>query len=78
MFGLQVFTYFLFSFNARALAQGRVSWTVVSDLIYAANSYWFLRRIVKNECGYGLAGFILGGALGSAFAIYATKFIFGQ
>lgn len=74
----QLFIYFLFSVNARALAQGRVAWTFFSDLVYAAVSYSLIKWISKNEDGWGRLGYIFGGAWGSVFAILLTKKLFGQ
>lgn len=74
----QLFIYFLFSVNTRALAQGRVAWTFFSDLVYATVSYSLLRGVVKNESGWGQFGYIMGGAWGSVFAILVTKRLFGQ
>lgn len=75
---LQLFIYFLFSVNARALAQGLVAWTVFSDLIYSFFSYKILRKVNRNDSGWGEAGYVLGGAWGSALAIYVTRYLFGH
>jgi hypothetical protein len=74
----QLFIYFLFSVNARALAQGRIGWTFFSDLVFATVSYSLTRLVVKNESGWGQCGYIMGGAWGSVFAILVTKRLFGQ
>ena len=78
MAGCQLTTYFLFSVNARALAQGRVAWTFFSDLLYAAVGYYIIRLVGKNESRMGQLGYVMGGAVGSIIAIELTKWLFGQ
>ena len=78
MFGSQLLIYFLFSVNARALAQGRVGWTVGSDMVYAGVVYYMFKMVAKNECPFGQLGYTLGGAGGSGLAILVTKLIFKQ
>lgn len=78
MAAVQLLVYFLFSVNARALAQGRKGWTFGSDLVYAAVSYYVIRKVAKNESSWGQLGFVVGGAFGSVLAIYLTRWIFGQ
>lgn len=78
MAGVQLLVYFIFSVNARALAQGRTFWTFSSDLVYAAVSYYVIKNVAKNESRWGQVGYVLGGAWGSVLAILLTKYIFGQ
>ena len=78
MGGCQLLTYFLFSVNARALAQGRMAWTFISDLVYACVGYYVIKNVAKNENRWGQFGFVLGGAWGSVLAIALTKRLFGQ
>jgi hypothetical protein len=78
MCGSQLLTYFLFSVNARALAQGRMVWTFFTDLIYASISYFVIRRVSQNQSAFGQIGFVMGGAWGSVLAIALTKKLFGQ
>jgi len=78
MAGVQLLSYFLFSINARALAQGRMAWTFFSDLVFASSSYWTIKFVSRNQNGYGQMGYIFGGAFGSVLAILLTKRIFGM
>ena len=78
MAGTQLVLYFIFSVNARALAQARVCWTFGSDLLFGYVQYNMLKRVAKNEDSWGTAGYVLGGAFGSVFAIYLTRWLFGQ
>jgi hypothetical protein len=74
----QLGIYFLFSVNARALAQGRIGWTFFSDLVYAFVAYHLIRWVADNKNHWGQVGYVLGGAWGSVFAILLTKKLFGQ
>lgn len=76
--GCQLCLYFLYSFNTRCLAQGRIWWTFFSDLVYAFASYHIVRWVVQNKSQWGQVSYILGGAWGSVFAILITKKLLGQ
>jgi len=78
MAAVQLFIYFLYSVNARALAQGRTQWTFWSDLVYATVSYYIIRFVAENKNRWGQAGYVLGGAWGSVLAIHLTRWLFGQ
>lgn len=74
----QLLSYFVFSVNARALAQGRIWWTFFTDLVYALISYTIIRKVSRNESPMGQLGYVMGGAWGSVLAILLTKKLFGQ
>lgn len=76
--GCQLIQYFIYSFNARCLAQGRIGWTFFTDLLYAFVTYYVIKWVGENNSIWGRTGYVLGGAWGSLFAIMLTKAIFKQ
>lgn len=73
MFALQFCSYLVLTINFRAIAHGQYLMAGGSAAVAAVNSYIIVRRIVKNEEGWGLAGLILGGALADMSGIYLTR-----
>ncbi len=60
--GIQLLVYFIFSVNARALAQGRVVWTFTTDLVFAATNYSLIKYVADNKNRWGQLGYVVGGA----------------
>jgi hypothetical protein len=77
-FAIQFIQYFLITVNLRAASQGLYFWTAFSDLLVAGNGFFLIQRVAKAEGKWALAGYTLGGAIGSVFAIWATKLVYGQ
>ena len=78
LMGCQFLSYFIYSVNARALAQGRMAWTFFTDLIFAAVNYTIIKQVSESKSNMGRLGYVLGGAWGSLLAILLTKKLFGQ
>ena len=76
-FVVQCLQYFLITVNYRAVSQGRYGWTFISDMAVAFNGFLLIKRIADDKTKWGLAGYTLGGAVGSVAAIWITKRLFG-
>lgn len=78
--GTQCVSYFLFVANGRAYTQGHYGWTAITDGLYAAQSFFLLRRLVKDEANnaWSFAGYVFGGVAGSLLSIYVTTRIYGR
>jgi hypothetical protein len=77
-FSVQCLQYFLITVNYRAVSQGLYGWTFVSDMAVAFNGFLLIKRISDDKGRAGLAGYTLGGAVGSVMAIFITKRLFGE
>lgn len=76
-FMIQLWQYFMLTVNFRAVAQGRMLWTFITDLAIACVSFFILKKVQESKTRWEWAGYTLGGAFGSVLAIYLTKMIFG-
>lgn len=76
----QALSYFLFVANGRAYTQGHYAWTAVTDGLYAAQSFFLLRRLVKEDANnaWSFAGYVFGGVAGSLISIYVTTRLYGH
>jgi hypothetical protein len=77
-FAVQALNYALLCWNYRAVAQARLGNVFVSDLACAAISFTLIKRVAKAESRAAMAGYVLGGAVGSVVSVYATKGFFGS
>ncbi len=81
-FCVQFTSYALVVANGRAYVLGDYMWTAVTDASIAALNFIVLRKMVKDSGeelhGPSLAGYVIGGTLGSLAAIYITKIVYGQ
>jgi len=79
---VQFTSYALVVANGRAYVLGDYIWTAVTDSLIAALNFIVLRKMVKdsNEDLHGpsLSGYVIGGTMGSLFAIWITKMVYGQ
>ena len=78
LFGVQFLQYFLATLNIRACAQANYLYTLLSDMLLAANGFFITKRIVESKSKWGLAGYVLGGAAGSQVGIIITKLFLHQ
>lgn len=79
-FSTQFLSYFLFVANGRAYTQGNYTWTAVTDALYAAQSFFVIRRLVKEDANnaWSFAGFVAGGVAGSLISIAVTRMLYGK
>lgn len=81
-FVVQFISYGLVVANGRAYVQANYGWTAITDASIAALNFVVLRKMVKDSeddlHGPSLAGYVIGGTLGSLFSIFVTKWLYGQ
>ena len=77
-FSIQCVNYGLITWNYRAVAQARFISIFASDLCCAAVSFKLIKRIVKHDSHAAMAGYVLGGAVGSVLSAWITKLVYGQ
>lgn len=73
MAALQFVSYLVLTVNFRAISHEQYLMAGGTAALAAINSYIIVRRIVKNEQGWGLAGLIVGGAVADMFGIWITR-----
>jgi hypothetical protein len=78
LFAAQCVSYGLICWNYRAVAKGMIPQVVVSDLLFAALQFKVLKRVAAAESNLAWAGYVLGGAAGSALSVYLTKLAWGS
>jgi hypothetical protein len=78
LFSVMFLQYFLATLNIRACAQANYLFTALSDMAIAFNSYFLIKRVADSKSKLGLAGYIIGGAIGSQLGIYVTKLLYHQ
>jgi hypothetical protein len=68
--------------NGRAYMKGLYAWTALTDALIATIGFVVVRRIAKESSdslhGPTLFGYVSGGTLGSLFAIWLTKLLYGS
>lgn len=76
----QALSYFLFVANGRAYTQGHYGWTAATDGLYAAQSFFLIRRLVREDANdaWSFSGYVLGGVVGSLLSIYVTTHLYGR
>src|ERR1700674_3725174 len=73
-------SFFIIVANTRAIAQGNYLWTAVTDTFFSTQGFVMAKLMIDDKnarswaCG---AGYIFGGTLGSLFAIWCTKHLYG-
>jgi hypothetical protein len=80
LFGAQMISFAIISINYRAVAQANYIWSILTDIIVAALSFFVIRRIAKSNCN-SIAqwlGFTIGSATGTAIGIFLSKLILGS
>ena len=77
-FAVQFLNYAMLCWNYRAVAQARYGNVFASDLMCAAISFTLIKRVAKTDSRAAMAGYILGGAVGSVVSVFVTRRIFGQ
>lgn len=80
LFGAQMISFAIISINYRAVAQANYIWSISTDVIIAALSYFVIRRIAKSTCNSiaQWTGFTIGSATGTAIGIFISKLILGS
>ena len=76
-FAVQFLNYAILCWNYRAVAQARYGNVFASDLMCAAISFTLIKRVAKTDSRAALAGYVLGGAVGSVVSVWITKGVFG-
>lgn len=78
LFFSQMLSFAIISINYRAVAQANYVWSILTDIIVAAISYFVIRRIAKTDNNaVQWIGFTIGSASGTAIGIFISKIIFG-
>lgn len=78
LFSAQFLSYALLCWNYRAVAKAIIPQAVLSDVMIAALSFKVLKSVQAADSDLAWAGYVLGGATGSAVSIYLTKLIWGN
>lgn len=73
MFVLQAVSYFTLTVNYRAIGNAQYLIAGGTAAFAAFNAYVIVRRVVRNEQGWGIAGLMTGGAIADMAGIWATR-----
>lgn len=77
----EFFSFFLIVVNTRAFTLGLYSWTLLTDSLFISQQFFVAKWMVEAKEARGLhayLGFLVGGTLGSLFAIFITKHVYGR
>lgn len=80
-FVAQFLSYFLVVANTRAYTQGRYVWTAFTDILFAAQAFLVLRKMIRDQEATGFwagSGYVLGGTCGSLLSIFVTTKLYGH
>lgn len=77
-FALQCLSYGVITWNYRMVAQARYPSIFASDLLCAALGFTAIKRVADAKSHVALAGYMLGGAVGSVVSAWITRKIYGQ
>lgn len=75
-FASELVSFFVISINIRALAKGFYAWAMITDMLLVFQSMVISKMMIEDEKSRNwtsIAGFTLGGACGSAIAIFVTN-----
>jgi len=76
---LQTLQFLLVTFNLRVTALGFYVPAIATDGLLLLNGVYVTRRVLREGATrLEIAGYVLGGMLGSAIGIWLTKAVFGQ
>ncbi len=70
---VQFVAYANLTVNFRAISAGMIPVAMATDAAAAAISYFIVRRIVRSESPWTLAGMMVGGSLAAWFGIWLTE-----
>ena len=77
-FAVQFVSYGMLCWNYRSIAQARFANIFASDLCCAALGFTLIKKIANTESRVAMAGYVLGGAIGSVCSVWVTKQVYGQ
>jgi len=73
--------FFIIVANTRAFTQGNYIWTIVTDTLFSAQSFFVAKLMIDDKDGRTIwagAGSTIGGTLGSLASIWCTKYLYGN
>ena len=76
----EFFSFFLVVVNTRAYTKGLYFWTFATDAFFITQAFFVAKWMVEVRQARGMTayfGFLFGGTLGSLFAIWVTKHLYG-
>ena len=73
MMGVQFTQYLVLTVNFRAIAHNQIYVAMVSDALAVALSFFIVKKIVRTESRWTLAGMMIGGALAAAVGMTLTE-----
>lgn len=80
-FWVEFISFMLVVANGRAYVQGNYGWTIATDMIIQLQIFIIGKKFIADAERLGFwacAGSVLGGGLGSCFAIFVTKMVYGK
>jgi hypothetical protein len=77
-FAVQFLYYALVCWNVRVIAQARPGGIFISDLCIAAIAFTLIKKVANTDSRVAMAGYVLGGAIGSVISVWITKQVYGQ
>lgn len=73
---MQFLSYFIITFNYRAVAEVSYIGTFVTDLMVAALSFSSIKRVAEAESWHERIGYIIGGSIGAQIALFLSTYFF--
>lgn len=73
---MQFLSYFIVTFNYRAVAEVSYSGTFVTDVLIAALSFSSIKRVAEARTWHERIGYIVGGSIGAQIALFLSTYFF--
>lgn len=74
---IQFASYFILTFNYRAVAEVNYTILFITDLLIAALNFSSIKRVAEASSNYERTAYVVGGAGGALIALKLSTFIFG-
>lgn len=75
LFLIQFASYFLATFNIRAVAGTSYMMTAVTDLAIAGLSFWAIKHVVEAKTRAEQVGYVVGGMCGAQIALLLSRLL---
>jgi predicted alpha/beta hydrolase len=73
---MQFLSYFIVTFNYRAVAEVSYMGTFVTDVLIAALAFSSIKRVAEATTWHERVGYIVGGSIGAQIALFLSTYFF--
>lgn len=73
---IQFCSYFILTFNYRAVAEVSYVGTFITDVMIATLSFSSIKRVAQAETWHERVGYVIGGSIGAFIALFLSTYFF--